>query len=148
MVEIKPLKESPKKLYDNFGRHWKTLKFHKTPLSKLFSSVRQIDIFKNKEHHPKDENDKEIFISINGEKTAYFYGTMTPEFHEWIRRNTFVYPRVAIEIIQQRTHDLKTKKTKWHNRFLVIVEETSILGSTWLDYKTKKEIEQFFGVKL
>ena len=104
-------------------------------MNKLIKTYRKINIFDRK----TKKKPNEVFLTIDGiNRSFYYYVTLTKEFKEWADRNTFVKP-YSIEIIQQRNNK---------NKFLVKIEETAILGSIWLDYKSKREIERFFKIKI
>ena len=127
------LKPNIKELYSgNRPFPYARLYFHKIPLNKLIKSFREIDIFDKKEK--KREN--EIFLTIKEEpQNRYFYVTLTDDFKEWCDKNTFTKP-YSIQIIQQQDNP---------NEYLIVVEESQILGHILIDYKTKEEIEEFFN---
>ena len=120
----------------------KTIYFKDVPLNKFFVGFRKIDIM----NHKSNKGENEIFLSIETKSGRfYYYAEMTNGLKEWLRRNTFTGCG-GIEIIQQR--ESGTTEQIFTNEFLVVAEESSIIGNLYLDYKDKVEIEDFFKIKV
>ena len=122
-----------KKIYH--GDRWtNSLYFHEVPLTKLFQEVRPYD--KDEKHDPRKE-DELVFYTTLKTREGYesYYTTITPEFRDWINKNTLYDMGLYIEIIQQRNTE---------DTFLVLLGYDQILGSNWLDYKNTEEIRELF----
>lgn len=106
---------------------------HKIPLTDLFEGFREIDLFKDKTKAMNGE----VFLSMDNighRNNRYFYIRPTKAFEEFLKKQFFTGCS-GIEIIQQRNKP---------NIFLVKCDEARILGSVWLDYKNRGEIEDYF----
>jgi hypothetical protein len=120
----------------------RSLRFNKVPFRKFFDRIREIPVEKlsHLEH-----THGEIFVSIElSNDRRYFYAHMTNAFAEWFRLNTFTGG--SIELIQQRKI-MTDGESQYTDEFLFLVEEAQILGSVWLDYKSKTEVENFWKLK-
>jgi len=140
-------KESIKKLY--VGEEWvRSLHAFRVPLSDMFESVREDQDFKVK------KEPGEYFLSVKAEGiNRYYWVRLTPSFAEYMKHNTFTGIS-GFEVIQQqktiepleRMPDSNAYKFVYIDSFLVVAEESQILGSVYLDYKEKTDIFDFFGL--
>lgn len=114
------------------GNGYNTLYLVGVPLYRLITSYREIkDLLKDK------RQSDEMFIHLDTFTTEsrYFYAKLTPDFKEWLNVGMLTGCG-CINFIQQRNAP---------DTFLIVCEENTILGSAWLDYRTKEEILKFFG---
>lgn len=135
------MSENLKKIYNENGQWQTSLYFHKVPLTTLFEQIREIDLHKNKERHQMHKDDPEFFLSLKGKDgRKHYYVKVTPKFHTWINRNTFSDLKGKFfEVIQQRSGD------QFLDKWLVLLGESQIIASYWLDYKTTEEIKEVFN---
>ena len=96
---------------------------------------------KDREHHQATKEDPEFFLSLKGEKgRKHYYAKVTPKFQEWIIKNTFDDLKGRFfEVIQQRSGE------EFLDKWLVLLSESQIIASYWLDYKTTDEINALFN---
>lgn len=120
-----------------FGdKHFNNLYFHEVPLNKLFAKVEPWESGKKPA--------KEYYLSMKCEAGRSSHCvTVTDEFESWIQKNMLVDYHVHFEIIQQIKYN-KNRPNKYLDSWLVTASYSSILGSTWLDYKTGEEIQEIF----
>jgi len=116
------------------GKVEKMLYMSMTPISAMFTALRPSDkSVPSKEHHPNSRSDPEIFVWVKDGSYRSYYATMSPNFHRWVKENTFCYPQISVSVIRQQNSDT----------FLLLVEESQIIGSRWLDYKSIEEVEMW-----
>lgn len=122
---------------ERLGAVGKNLYHHEAPLNELFEKVEAWESGKKPE--------KQYYLSLKGEAGYESYCvTVTDELENWIQKNMLVDCYVHFEVIQQqKTH--KNAPTEYLDSWLVLAGYSSILGSTWFDYKTGKEIREVFN---
>jgi len=137
------MKGKIKRIYK--GNYWYlTLYLHGFRFNEIIESFRKINLFDNKEERKPNE----IFLTIELEKkNFYFYVKPTKEFKEFMKKHLLSYPTFepSIEIIQQRK--IVNNKEKWLKECLVLVNEGNFIGDVKLDYKSLKEVLEFFRLK-
>lgn len=132
MNELSKIKEIR---FDN--KHFRNLYFHEVPLNKLFAKVEPWESGKKPE--------KQYYLT---KKDAEGYNgycvTVTDEFEAYIQANMLVECHVHFEVIQQQKYNSEDKSSTYLDSWLVTSGYSSILGGSWLDYKTGEEIQKLF----
>ncbi len=105
----------------------KTLFAYDIPLNHIITSFEEINIFKHRE-----QLEDEFFLVVG---SHYYYVKVTPEFLAWYHSGPTRYEN-SLELIKQFNDSLDC----------YLFKIAGGIWDLWLDYKTGKEVREFFKI--